>query len=451
MRPLRTTIFVLLTGVLCLALPVSPSLAADFSGSDFSGDAYCNGCHSTLHAQWQPSMHAQAVSDQIYQKNLSLVLSDLGGPDNAEALATQAFCLKCHTPIGTMTGDIPPRSAIAISGVSCDFCHTVSGTTGVIGNASYVNTPGDVKRGPYVDSISPGHDTTLSTLHAQADFCGMCHDVYHPTNGLPLEQTYTEWKNGPYAAKNIPCQHCMMGEMRDTRAASQGPVRPVVFAHFFAGGNFALGNKNEAKKRLRSAATIDLKVDKSSAKPGDKLNINVKLTNSGAGHKIPTGLTEIRDMWLEIRGIDNTGKPTKIFEERFATVLEDAQGKHDGTVPVWRAVKIYSDNRIAPQEARAYTQTVTIPGGAAGVYKITASLNYRSATKEATDKLGLKQLPSIVMVSAQKNIALPGTETQSKRTSQNTVLWLVWAGIAILVAVVFFGLYALRRGGRSNA
>jgi len=272
-RRTRLTVSALTAGIAVLCLTAGAS-GANPSPTDFQLDSYCRGCHTTLHSQWNTSMHSKAFEDDIYQKTLSLAVTDLGGSNNADAKSLQLFCLSCHVPIGKVTGDLPPTTTASASAVSCDFCHTVSGTSG-IGNASFISTPGDVKRGPYFDAISPAHDTTLSTLHTQSEFCGMCHDVYHPTNGLPLEQTYTEWKNGPYAAQNVQCQHCMMGEMRNTKAASSGPKREVVFAHFFAGGNFVLGNKNESLKRLKSAATVKLSTDKTDAKPGDTVRVDV--------------------------------------------------------------------------------------------------------------------------------------------------------------------------------
>ncbi len=432
------------TTTIVMLCSTAPASGATASPSAWQLDSYCRGCHTTLHNQWKTSMHAQAFEDEIYQKTLNLAVTDLGGPGNADAKALQVFCLSCHVPIGKLANDLPPTTASSATAISCDFCHTVSGTTG-IGNASFINTPGDVKRGPYFDAISPAHDTTLSTLHTQAEFCGMCHDVYHPTNGIPLEQTYTEWKNGPYAAKNVQCQHCMMGEMRDTQAADSGPKRKVVFAHFFAGGNFIKGNKDEALKRLKSAATVKLVTDKGNAKPGDAVRIDVTVTNSGAGHKIPTGLTETRDMRLVIMAISATGEQTKVFEEKFGTVMEDAAGKHDGTVPVWRAVKIFSDNRLAPKETRVYNETFTIPKGAKASYRFAAALKYSPANQESTDAISMKRLPYTVMASAAQTIVLPGKLPVAPVKSTRSVPWFVWVGIAAVIVIFVAGSWMIRR------
>jgi hypothetical protein len=441
----------ILTFLTALVLSASPAAyAAQYTAQDFMQPSYCNGCHTTLYNQWKKSAHSRAVSDDLFQKTVAVAVADLGGPGNPDAQAIQAFCFKCHSPIGNLIGEVPPKSAGAMSAISCDFCHTVSGTTGG-GNGSFVNTPGNVKRGPYVDAVSPVHETTLSVLHTQSEFCGMCHDVFHPTNGLPLEQTYTEWKNSPYPAKNEQCQHCMMPAMKNTFAASGGPKRPVVFSHNFAGANFAEGDKAEATKLLKSAAKITLTTDRTSAKPGDTVNITAKVTNIGAGHSIPTGLTEIRDVWLEISAIDVDGKSSRVFEERYTTILEDAQGKHDGTVPVWRAVKIFSDNRIAPNETKTYEKSFEIPAGKEGYYKMAATLNYRAARKAVTSELKLKTMPSMVIANAEKKVMLPGGDTAGEKSTGSAPAWIIWGGIAVVLILVFIGSVMLMRGGRGDA
>jgi hypothetical protein len=445
-RPVFVTVFV----AILLSVSASAVLAADYTAADFKEPSYCNGCHMKLYEQWRQSAHAHAVSDELFQKTVAFAVEDLGGPNNPDAQAIQAFCFKCHSPIGFLIGEVPPESAIAVSGVSCDFCHTVSGSNGT-GNGSFINTPGNVKRGPFVDAISPAHETTLSIFLTQSEFCGTCHDVFHPTNGLPLEETYTEWKNSPYPAKNVQCQHCMMPVMKNTSIAVDGPTRPVVFGHTFPGGNFADGDAAGARKLLRSAAKVELTTDLKSAKPGEPVFVTVKVTNTGAGHKLPTGLAEVRNLWLEINAIDLKGNTTSLYEERYVTVLEDAEGKHDGTVPVWRAVKIFSDNRIAPDETRTYEKSFKIPAGAQGHYKVAATLNYSAADIAFTKEMKAKAKPSMVIASAEKTVQLPGGDTVEETTAEDIPGWLVWGGIAVVLILVFIGSVVLMRTSRSDA
>ena len=41
---------------------------------------------------------------------------------------------------------------------------------------------------------------------------------------------------------------------------------------------------------------------------GDLLKFQVNIKNTGCGHYLPTGLTELRQMWLEISVTDAEGK-----------------------------------------------------------------------------------------------------------------------------------------------
>jgi len=144
-------------------------------------------------------------------------------------------------------GEIPPvdgsnLSEIAKMGVQCDFCHSVSASAG-IGNAQYVLSSNGTKRGPFEDSISPFHESEYSELHTKSEFCGMCHDVFHPVNGLPLETPHTEWKNGPYSKEGVQCQDCHMTpgithyEANPGTAATGGPNRDHIYTHYTVGGN----------------------------------------------------------------------------------------------------------------------------------------------------------------------------------------------------------------------
>lgn len=397
----------IICGVFLAMTPLQTD-AAQFTQQDFTSQSYCGTCHRDLYEQWSKSPHSKAFSDPVFSSVKDLAIADMGGKDSDGGKLIQSYCLRCHTPIASLTGDIPPTSATSTNAISCDFCHTVSDVSGV-GNGSFINSPGIVKRGPFKDAVSPAHETAYSELHTKSEFCGMCHDVYHPTNGLPLETTYTEWKQSAYASSGQTCQHCMMGSLNNTNAAIEGPMRPVIKTHEFTGANVTLGKSDVAESRLKRAAGIKLDVDKTDADPNEKIRLNIGITNKGAGHKIPTGLTEVREMWLEVKAIGSDNTERMIFKELYNTVLEDDKGVHDGHVPVWRAVKIYSDNRIAPQETRTYKKDFVIPKGSEGTVKIVAVLKYRSASPSFTEKLGFDDFPVIEMAKAEKGIEITDT------------------------------------------
>ena len=412
-----------------LAIPFAVLNAAAIESSDYMKPEVCGRCHSEIYAQWNGSMHSLAHKDPVYRK-LFLIASKETNRTFDE------FCTQCHAPIATLSGETPTFdnyevSEVAEYGVSCDFCHTVSASSG-IGNGAFVSSPGRTKYGPFNDSFSPFHDTAYSELHTKAEFCGMCHDVYHPFNGLALENTYTEWKEGPYN-ETTPCQHCHMTpgvtefKQNPGKAARGAPMREHIYTHYFVGGNAMLGDllgspehEKLAKERLRSAATIEItKIERIN----ETVNLQVKVTNSGAGHKLPTGLTEARMIWLDVDVTDSSGKQVFRSGKRdeggyidhdaviYHTVFGDADG--NPTEKVWLADRILSDNRIPPKGYSIEDYTFTIPPDAVGPLSVSIKLNYISASQELSDFLfgkGEIIAPAIEMASTGVSIDIPDTK-----------------------------------------
>jgi hypothetical protein len=398
--------------------------------SDYTQPEVCGGCHAEIYSQWNGSMHAVAHKDIAYQKLFIMASMETNS-------TFDEFCTKCHAPIATLSGEIPSAddyqvSPIADKGVSCDFCHTVNASSG-IGNGAFISSPGNIKYGPFNDSnYSTFHSTAYSELHTKSEFCGMCHNVVHPFNGLILENTYTEWKESPYN-ETTSCQHCHMTpgvtEFRQNpgRVAAGGPVRDHVYTHYFVGGNAMLPgllgsaeHERLAKERLRSAAKLEIE---NIERINETVNLKIKVTNSGAGHKLPTGLTEARLIWTEIVVRDNSGRTIfssgemddegHIEEDavKYQTVFGDSTGKH--TEKVWLADRILSDNRILPKGYSTENYEFMIPENAKGPLTIAVKLNYVSATQELSDILfgkGEVRPPVIEMASANATLDLPFTQ-----------------------------------------
>lgn len=382
---------------------------AEFTVDQFTDPDTCGSCHNNIFQQWTGSMHNNALKDPVYRKVVALGSRETNG-------AIDVYCSKCHGPIAVMTGEIPPvdgsrAGETSMEGVQCDFCHTVSKATG-IGNGAFQNEPGNTKRGPFSDSRSSYHQTEFSELHTKGEFCGMCHKVNHPGNGLPLEATYTEWKNGPYAKEGIQCQDCHMTpgpgvtKPNPGKAVDFGPDRPHIYTHDFAGGNFAvtkiLGSEEHsllAQERLKAAGKIDIPA--SSIKKTDSgFDFQVRVSNVGAGHYLPTGLTETREMWLEITVRDNLGNVlwhSGMLDQKgninkgsvvYNTVILDKNGRH--TDKVWEAAKIGSDHRIPPKSSVLENFSVK-KEGIKGKINITARLLYRSAPQRVIDMVFEKE------------------------------------------------------------
>jgi hypothetical protein len=323
--------------------PYYPSLIKwNKSNAPFTPPDVCGGCHPKQYEEWTGSAHALAFLDPIYQGELNKAAKAVGREISRQ-------CEGCHSPAGMVTGEIKGPgianlSPMALAGVSCDICHSISGVTHwqtpshEPENGSFILSPGVdgkdgvqlIKRGPFKPSDNCGagfHQCVESPLHLQADLCASCHQVYHYDAHFPLEATYLEWKHGPYAQKDILCQDCHMVDIEMFRRTADEFIKPdrSVYRHYFNGANYLLyylaagaakkaGDEKKAAnifekydmavKRLQSAADLEISP---LYQNGRLSEVKVRVKNIRAGHNLPTSLTNIRQMWLEITAKDEKG------------------------------------------------------------------------------------------------------------------------------------------------
>lgn len=441
---------------------VSTEAHRDVTPDDWKDPRICGQCHSEQYEGWNGSMHSNAFKDPVFQALWALA-------EKADP-SMRNHCGTCHTPIGITTGTVefhpdeglhgkftaPP---VAEMGVSCDVCHTISGTnlqkTAVLehGNASFIVSPGPKKRATLVDAESPYHETEYSEHHARSDFCGNCHNIFHPGNNFPIERTYDEWKYSIYAQNDIQCQDCHMvpvaiaEKVADTLkrpheldepslegfAALGGKWRKVIHKHGFVGGNAVVtavlnakdkdnpeelgrdSNVQEAIARLKGAASLKIYLEQ---KAGHLHQLKVKVTNERAGHHLPTSLTEVRQVWLEVVVKDEHGnellrngtlsdanevpKEAVIFNAH--AVDKDGQ---DTMLP-WEIVRFVDVNTIPPKGYKYGKYYFNVPDGSKQI-TVTAKLHYRSFSQGLADLLLGKdaiKVPSVEMVAVEKTVDL---------------------------------------------
>jgi len=389
-----------------ITLAAAPTEHGELSSDIFIDNTKCEQCHAIIHYQWRGTMHYNAYEDPFYQKEFIEASNDTSG-------IVDTFCSRCHTPIGIVSGEIPPidgsqLSDIARQGVQCDFCHVISASNGT-GNAPFIVSPGKTKWGPFNDSKSAYHESEYLELYTRSEYCGMCHNVIHPLNGLVIDDTYTTWKEGAYAEEGVVCQDCHMTpgitqfEANPGRAGSGAKKREHISTHDIVGGNAfvtkILGEEKYSEmavERLEKAATLSLDAPEI-AQRGENVSLTISITNSGAGHKIPTGVSEIRQMWLAVNVKDRNGKElyntgeidddgtvvnaTKMYN----TILGDSHGQ--STLSFWLAESILEDNRIPPKGTVTEKHAFEIPVDVAYPLKVEATLKYRSAPQETINYL----------------------------------------------------------------
>jgi hypothetical protein len=389
----------------------------------------CEGCHSDIYEMWNGSMHSKAFVDPIWRSATKLFVKDAKTP--GEILEMKA-CVKCHTPLGfrsyTITSpesDFDKVPELPAQGIFCNWCHNINEVKH-LGDAGYEVEPGggeddpSTMLGPFRDSASDFHPTKYSELHTRSEFCGLCHNVSHAENKLPIEATYDEWKNSPYntgdTETSVMCQDCHMRQRPGVpstgkterpdnpgRACDDGPKREHIWTHYFVGGNAVvtklLGSEVHAQmavERLQHAADVEI-ISEGPYRKDELSIIKVKVINSGAGHYLPTGLTEVRQMWLDVIVTDAGGRELMhsggLDKDRridtnaviYKTVLGNEKG--EPVLNVAKADRVLFDYRIPPKGYVMERYAFFIPDDAVSPLNLRATLKYRSASQELANML----------------------------------------------------------------
>lgn len=410
---LTATLSALVLLAVALFVP-SPATAANFlavsrgvsAADSFAGHApnSCV-CHGDLLKQWQGTMHAKAWEDPVYQYARGEAVTELG------AAAIDDFCIGCHAPAALMADATDDAGSVEyLNGVNCGFCHQVTGTVapGNPGNLSLgfpLSGPDAVRRAQIMDPKAP-HQAEGNEFFTGAEYCGSCHNVSHPVNGLHLETTYSEWAQTPYAEQGITCQNCHMhsevgGAAPFTgQAASGAPTRDNLFAMTFVGANVAQGDAELNTAQLQKAATVELEIPEIVA-PGESVQAQVTVTNTGAGHSIPTGVGEIREVWLEVYAQGADGEQSVLSRHDFNLVIRDAEG-NEGGWDFWNATEIVADNRLHVGEPYTEQVNFTMPAST-DVQNVVAVLRYKTAPDEVATEAGVDN-PTTDMALAEKAV-----------------------------------------------
>jgi hypothetical protein len=380
----------------------------------------CGNCHPMIVSQWITNAHGLAVSNPRF---FSLYNgTDLTGTTPVtpgyvrDFPGTAGNCANCHAPgwglDGYLTTDMNEARGVITAGIHCDYCHKVGdvylnpATGSVYDNAPGAQSQrvlrpppgGDIFFGPYDDIKDP--DTYLPLI-SDSQWCAPCHQF--SMWGTPIYESYEEWLASPFAAQGITCQDCHMPPNGDTTFAlpDQGGLEhppETIPSHLQLGAT--------SEQLLQETVTMTLGVRQAI----DSLQVTVTITNTGAGHHVPTDYPG-RHMILVLMAGDaqgralaqrggptvpgwggaQAGRPGTIF----AKVLRDV---HTGEAPVvsyWRQTLIASDNRLPALSSDRSTYSFETPD-AGGQVTITAELRFRRAPWAILEAKGWDR-PDIVM------------------------------------------------------
>jgi len=293
--------------VIARDLPVGPSwLVADGANPVLKYDEqWCGNCHAPEYAAWQLSAHAHSAQD-------TMVLFGMGVEQKLRGTQYSRQCAGCHDPVSLRSGDSSLSSG---RGITCLGCHDVTRLIRAGGNSDMEATSHD-----WTQDHLQRASASLATLKTP-DFCASCHQQFVPGTGMPAISTLTEWQSSPYAIPATPadagadaepgaapgsflalssggspgtttCVDCHMPDNGSGTHDHSAPGGNVYVAQAFNEASFAttVGKKLSSAIQLQASAAAD--------------GVHVLVMNVAAGHSFPTGVTDIREPYIEVQALD---------------------------------------------------------------------------------------------------------------------------------------------------
>lgn len=333
--------------------------AKEQSSTYYLSSKTCRKCHDGIYDNWKNSMHSMSVSDPVFEASFYKAFRLVKGK-------AAGYCLKCHAPIGIKEADYDLNNEVVREGVTCDFCHSIKAVN-LNAKDKYTMGDDDTKMGPLKDAKSPFHKSMYSELHTKSELCGGCHNLINE-NGVEVMGTYNEWKASDYSKKGVQCQNCHMPILENsTTVNSQVDNAPSRNAnsHLLEGGH------SEAQLKKAVSVKVSEVVRKAAA-----MDVKVKITNSGAGHKIPTGAPS-RRLALNVVVYSYTDnqeitRQTKVYKK--VLIGKSNEPLRDDAEMFLFAGSVQSDNRLAPGETRE--ESFSFPVGRDIGVRVEAELVY---------------------------------------------------------------------------
>ncbi len=340
----------------------------------------CRECHTEMFDQWVDSNHHLMADSDPYYK----VLEDLAAKLEGEEF--RAWCMGCHNPQALTTGakrtgdnsrlfEQGGASLIAAhdkgeilleEGTSCIFCHRITKVEDVGGNAGFTFDLTGREHYPFensnldplrwfgenmINSKPARHaESLMNPVYKDPVYCSACHDEFAPGSGAKIVDTFNEWRESSFnnpedPSKHLSCIDCHMhadpkriGEDIPGTSTDGGRIKSNVVTHQFTGANhFQVGLRNK-KLEQQSIALLKRAAELETTLVDGRVQVRVK--NVGAGHHLPTGVADFRELWLEVKVQDADGH----------TVLESGLLKEDGNLPenVRGFMKVFGDKEGKP-------------------------------------------------------------------------------------------------------
>ncbi|MBI5667963.1 MAG: hypothetical protein HZC41_08125 [Chloroflexi bacterium] len=437
------------------------------SATETNSDRACRQCHAGQPAmpvdEWQQDAHAQAAVNPRflslyngttldgrtgkptqYRFDMDAGLNVPVAPSLGQAGVGAGFrldlpdqagpCAACHVPILALESpyNANPNAAtgVAREGITCDFCHKLWNVRVNADGLPSPHLPGvlsvqmlrppegeQVFLGPFDDT--PGSDI-FSPLQNESRFCAACHTGTFW--GVTMYNSFGEWLDSPYSDPTTgqTCQDCHMPHTGVTGFVNLPPDvtqfvpqrdPQTIFSHRMPGASDV--------DLLQNTATLELNAHAD----GNELLVTARVTNTNAGHHIPTD-NPLRNMLLLIDARDIQGQRLSLREgpilPDWAGMGDEASGHYAGlpgvlyakiladfytgempTAAYWRQTRLASDNRIPALATDESVYRFALPGAAA--VTVEARLIFRRAFIELMEQKAW-DTPDILMEQARVTI-----------------------------------------------
>lgn len=468
-------------------LPASDAAYPYDPGTSFT----CASCHTAQHAEWQDSTHSNAGLNEWVLD----LFSGSGTPGGSAGYVFRdshdsddnGFCAACHAPIedaqtpgGVFLDEVTLLGGL--DGVTCVACHQIAHVNDNVealhhyGNSQY-RFPESTFTELYV--WGPLDDVSFSTMRAshqpgftQAKFCASCHEYNNPYNGMPGQNTYTEWLASPYAQPGDDfrtCQDCHM-----PAATEPGPISSL-------GGQPIRPAEQRRSHRFTGATpttlTDAIELDMVATQIGTTLAVTALVSNAGAGHSFPTGISlrnailvidarvdgqpltqnqgDVVPFYGSASGGDDEDDLAGLPGKGFARVLE---GRINGQGPVVRPVlfidaeNVWSDTRVASGETDVSSYGFDLTGlPEDSEVEVSARLLYRRAWRDTVVTKGWTTTPrggpiEIEVGQMASSVVVSGIlPPEPERPAIPVPSLNQWALLLLALALVLIGFSLLRR------
>lgn len=210
-----------------------------------------------------------------------------------------------------------------------------------------------------------------------------------------------------------------------------------LYTHAFPGAHSAA--------QLQDALQIEIKVGKRDMGAQAKFPFMLRVNNGRSGHKMPTGSSDLRFLWLTATAsaADGTRFPVTLHSGKIAgmpdysvagaspedatvlgtdvppgsriyrSVYVDANGRQ--SLFQYDSVKNVFDNRLNAAEIRNEMYDVTLPKGFTGQITLTATLKYLAAPSSFTRRQNVPDFMPVVIATCEKKVTVEHHRTGSEK------------------------------------